>query len=146
MIKNILPEELDRFNSKWTEAGDCHLWTGPLDKDGYGTFYFKKKNRRAHRVAYYLLNGAIPDGMVIDHICKNRHCVAPSHLRCVTVRENILTNSRSVSAQNAMKTHCKRGHLFDRVYSKQRYCSVCEKLKSERLRKKWKAAADSVRC
>jgi len=146
MIKDVLPKETDRFNSKWTEHGDCHLWNGPLDKDGYGTFYFRKKNRRAHRVAYYFYNGAIPDGMVIDHICKNRNCVAPSHLRCVTVAENILTNSRTVSAQNAMKTHCKNGHVFDRKYGKQRYCSICDRAKQNRLRKEWQSEANSIKC
>lgn len=138
-------EELTRFNSKWDRDNGCKLWNGALDKDGYGTFFFRRKNRRAHRVAYYIVNGDIPKGMVIDHKCKNRHCVKASHLRVVTIKENSLINSEGVGAKNAQKTHCKNGHPFDRKYGKQRYCSICQANKTKRLRKKW-AMEDTVQC
>jgi HNH endonuclease len=145
----VTKAELERFNSKFIiEDGydGCHLWQGALDRDGYGSFYFRKKLRRAHRVAYFIHVGEIPNGMFVDHICKNRNCVKASHLRLVTPRQNALENSRAVSARNAMKTHCKNGHPFDKVYGKQRYCSICQNEKRARLRKKWKAEADAVKC
>lgn len=146
MEQSITREEWDRFNNCTKRSGECYLWKRKLDKDGYGTFYFRKKNRRAHRVAYFIANGSIGDGMVIDHICKNRNCVAISHLREITTRQNSLENSRSLGAINAMKTHCKFGHPFDRKYGKQRYCSKCQSEKTKRLRKKWLKEANCIKC
>jgi hypothetical protein len=135
-----------RFNLAWKQVGDCHLWKNYLDRDGYGSFYFQKKNRRAQRVAYYFANGDIPEGMVIDHICKNRHCVNPEHLRCITTSQNSLENSRSVGAINRMKEFCKYGHKLDRKYGKQRYCSICQSEKHKRLSQKWRAEANLIKC
>jgi len=139
-------QELERFNKTCKQKGDCSLWQNYLDRDGYGTFYFRKKPRRAHRVAYYFFHGDIPKGMVIDHICKNRNCVAITHLRMVTRRQNTLDNSLSVGAINSKKTCCKNGHPFDKKYGNARYCSICESAKKKRLRKKWKEEADKVCC
>lgn len=138
------PEEIKRFNSRWVAEKGCHLWQGYLDKDGYGTFYFRRKGRRAHRVSYYFTIGDIPKDMVIDHICGNRNCVKADHLRLLTPRQNAL-DGRGLGAINAKKTHCKYGHPFDRVYGKQRYCSICSKAKKKRLVKKW-AAEDTIAC
>ena len=135
-----------RFNNGFKVVGDCHLWQGFLDKDGYGTFYFNKKARRVHRVAYYFAYGDIPSGMVIDHICKKRNCVNFQHLRCITAKENTLENSTSVGAINRKKTHCKQGHIFDKIYGKQRYCSICSNQKSIRLKKKWREEANLIKC
>lgn len=134
-----------RFKSFYKVINGCFLWKKYLDKDGYGAFYFMKKLRRAHRVAYYFANGDIPEGMVVDHICKNRNCVNIEHLRLITKRQNTLENSRSVGAINKMKQFCKNGHIFDKKYGKQRYCSICSNEKSKRLHKKWRET-DSVLC
>ncbi len=144
MEERYTAEEFERFSSKVTYEGDCHLWNGPLDKDGYGTFYFRRRSRRAHRVAYYFGRGDIPTGLVVDHICKARACVKLSHLRTLTARENTM-GGVGVGAQNAKRTHCLQGHIFDRFYGKQRYCSVCQAEKTKRLRAKWKFE-DSVMC
>jgi len=145
-MENYTQEELNRFNKYWIKFGNCKLWQNYLDKDGYGSFYFRKKLRRAHRVAYFFVNGPIPDGMVIDHICKNRNCVAIEHLRLITAKENNLDNSLSVGAINKRKIFCKNGHPFNRVYGGQRYCSICENEKSKRLQKKWKEEANRIKC
>lgn len=145
-MEYIKQEELKRFNQSWIESGECKLWNKFLDKDGYGSFYFRKKLRRAHRVAYYIVFGEIPEKMVVDHICKNRSCVEIKHLRLVTAKENSLENSNSVGAINARKVFCKFGHKFDRQYGKQRYCSVCQSEKTKRLRKKWLEEANKIKC
>jgi hypothetical protein len=138
-------DERTRFSSKYKRAGDCWLWTGPLDRDGYGYFYFRRRSRRAHRVSWFLHRGPIPTGMVVNHACKNRNCVNPQHLELLTTRENSLQDSVSPAALNARKTRCPQGHEYDRVYGGQRYCSVCEAAKSRRLRAKWRAQ-DDVAC
>lgn len=137
-MKNLTQCELNKFNNRWERVNDCHLWMNSLDKDGYGSFYFRKKSRRAHRVAYYGFFGEIPKGYVVNHICRNRHCVNPQHLQAVTVYDNNMKDSKSVGYINSQKTHCKKGHPFDKKYGKQRYCSICEREKSKRLQKKWR--------
>jgi len=145
-MNNFSEKEAQRFNSFIIKSGTCLLWKGVLDKDGYGSFYFRKKGRRAHRVAYYAVHGDIPKDMVIDHLCKNRHCVNHVHLRIVTKYENTMENSMSVGAINKAKKVCKFGHPLDLKYGKQRYCSICQAEKSKRLRKKWLAEANKVGC
>jgi hypothetical protein len=143
---NLTESEKRRFISRIRKDNSgCHVWTSPLDKDGYGTFYLRRRNRRAHRVAWYDMHGEIPKGMVINHICRNRACVNAQHLQVVTVTENTLKDSATVSAINARKTHCAQGHIYDRTYRTgrgrgyQRYCSICAAAKSKRLREKWRA-------
>ena len=139
----LTKEENERFRSKYIELPNgCHQWQGPLDKDGYGTFYLRRKNRRAHRVAWFGMRGAIPPGMVVNHICRHRWCVNPQHMQLLTPRENGLQDSNSIPAINARKTHCKHGHEFDKVQhlksgKSYRVCSICERDKTRRLRAKW---------
>lgn len=136
---NLTTPEHERFMSKITKRNGCWLWEGPLDRDGYGMFYLRRRNRRAHRVGWFLLRGEIPRGMVVNHKCGHRHCVNPQHLEIVTTRQNSLKDSRAVGAVNARKTHCAKGHPYDRQYGGQRYCSTCDREKQRRLRAKWRA-------
>jgi HNH endonuclease len=137
------PQEQGRFRTKYhVGSGECWLWDGPLDKDGYGTFYLRRTNRRAHRVAWWNANGPIPDGHVVNHKCRHRSCVNPQHLEVTTVAENVHRDSVSPPALNARKTACKQGHPFDVSYlrngRKYRSCSICEKDKHKRLAAKWR--------
>ena len=77
-------ERLDG-RSQW--EGDCLVWTG-AKSDGYGTWTDHGKKVYAHRAAWERENGAIPDGKHIDHLCWNRACILPDHLRAVTQAEN----------------------------------------------------------
>src|SRR5262249_41065983 len=70
----------------------CWLWTGCKNRYGYGKFNAGAKTRpniRAHRYAYEIFIGKIPDGLTIDHLCRNTSCVNPVHLEAVTVSENV---------------------------------------------------------
>ena len=99
----------ERFWRKVTPDGDCLLWTGATDKSsGYGRIRIDGETRYAHRTAYELAFGAIPEGMHIDHLCRVRHCVSPAHLEPVTPAEN---NHRGET--NAGKTHCSEGHPLE---------------------------------
>ena len=103
----------ERFWSKVDRSGGpdaCWPWTGATMNGGYGNFRGGYgHNVKAHRFAYELMVGPIPDGLTIDHLCRHPVCVNHAHLEPVTMRENIL-RGQSASALNAAKTHCHYGH------------------------------------
>lgn len=80
------PEE--RFWPKVDKSGDCWVWTAGMFPDGYGSFRYNGVMTGSHRVSYEWAYGPIPEGMQVDHQCRNRKCVRPEHLRLVTHTEN----------------------------------------------------------
>lgn len=84
----------------------CHIASGPRDKDGYA---FAGKTR-AHIAAWVRMHGDVPDGMVLDHLCRRRACCAPHHLEAVDQSEN---ERRKSWRYRARRTHCPRGHALN---------------------------------
>lgn len=76
-----------RFWSKVRKTESCWNWTAGTSI-GYGAFWDGQKMNKCHRISYELLVGPIPKGMVIDHICHNKLCVNPEHLRVATIKQN----------------------------------------------------------
>lgn len=139
----------ERFWEKVDTSGECWLWTAYLDYKGYGRLHVGDKVILAHRWAYEALVGPIPEGLTVDHLCRVRRCVNPYHLEAVSATENVM-RGESLPAQNARKTHCKRGHEFtpENTYSvgeKGRGCRTClVELKSWYQRKKSPATITSA--
>lgn len=79
---------MERFWSKVDKAGECWTWIAAKNPKGYGLFWHQKSARLAHRVAYELLSGPIPEGAELDHTCWNRACVRPEHIRLVRHSQN----------------------------------------------------------
>lgn len=128
-----------RFWAKVNAKGSCWEWTASTKGNGYGQV--KHRDRKsplfAHRAAYEILVGPIPDGMTLDHLCKNTLCVNPDHLEVVTMKVNALRSS-SPPAINAIKTHCVRGHEYspDNLVggTRGRKCKVCHRERMRRVR------------
>jgi len=112
------------------DLGPCWEWRGYRGPDGYGrvgigsTNKGTKRTLRVHRWAYESLIGPIPGGLESDHLCRNRPCANPLHLEPVSRDVNWL-RGKSVSARNARKTHCDKGHPFDVTRAGRRDCRTC---------------------
>lgn len=99
----------ERFWEKVDKSGDCWNWVGSDNGRGYGIFYHDGRYSRAHRFAYELMVGPIPEGLTLDHLCRNTYCVRPRHLQPVIHQVNVLRGN-APTARNARKTHCNSGH------------------------------------
>lgn len=124
----------ERFDSKTKTVGSCLVWTSPLDQ-GYGRIRIGKTLVLAHRFAYERVNGPIPEGLQIDHICRNRACVLPAHLRAVTQYENIMeTRSLSMPRIHLNKEQCPSGHTYTQIVNRsgrtKRRCDICARKKT----------------
>lgn len=111
-----LPTDMERFLAK-VDVGHplgCWLWTGGKTGAGYGQFGAGGQKFHVHRWLYQQMMGPIPDGLELDHLCRNPPCVNPDHLEPVTHAENIRrgVTAAVVRRRAAAKTHCKRGHEF----------------------------------
>jgi hypothetical protein len=132
----------------------CLDWVGRRNEKGYGLVWLDGRQQRAHRVVYELLVGSIPDGLVIDHLCRNRACVNPDHMEPVTVWENTRRGENFMArGQNpgvtrdlpprpkrrppSAKTECDHGHAMtpENTYTGpkgHRECRECRRLRHAR--------------
>lgn len=107
--------ELERISGRIARADSgCWTWLGYKDPHGYGSAAIGGKMYRAHRILYTLVKGKIPDGLHLDHLCRNPSCVNPDHLEPVTAKENTARGTwhDGVMAMHQARTHCKNGHEF----------------------------------
>ena len=123
-VMREIPHLFDRFDSFYIPEpmSGCWIWIGGDNGNDYGVFSLKHGYTiYAHRFSYLVHKGDIPDGLELDHTCRNRLCVNPDHLEAVTHQVNKI---------RGMKTHCKYGHALteDNLYydpGGRRYCIVC---------------------
>lgn len=122
-------------------SGDCWLWTGRVERNGYGRVYVGRQKWSAHRLIWWALVGPIPDKAVIDHMCRVRHCVNPDHMRVVTQAINNDASPAVVTTINKRKTKCCNGHPFDSTNTgirntqsggRQRFCRTCRRAQRKR--------------
>lgn len=143
-------ESLARFNQFADKSGGpqaCWLWTGKMNADGYGTGTLDGHAVGAHGVGYRLLVGPVPEGLELDHVCRNRACVNPAHLEPVTHKTNVLRGTSKI-ANHARQTHCKHGHAFDAKNTAfrlqpngitlRRACRECHRIRSKLRRQRIK--------
>lgn len=155
--------DAERFWSHVDRSGDCWAWTGGT-KNGYGTFYVTRdgtdRMQQAHRFAFELERGPIPDGMTLDHLCHtavaddcregskcpHRRCVRPDHLDSMPLGDNISAGG------NGAKMTCKHGHEFTPENTghhgpdgRYRYCLTCKRATNARAQARRTATARASR-
>jgi len=128
----------EKFWDKVNKTSSCWIWLGGKTKQGYGAISKSCYGEiLAHRYSYKTLKGEISNGLVLDHLCRTPSCVNPDHLEAVTNKENLLRGV-GVSAINAKKALCPRGHKYDYTNPNNghRRCRACDNLKQRALRAK----------
>lgn len=125
------------------DENGCLIWTAWSNNKGYGTFSRGGKTRYAHRVAYEMLVGPIPEGLELDHLCRVPLCVRPDHLEPVTHAENVRRGNagKATGALMKAKTHCKHGHEFTPentllASTGARACRACRRIREANRRER----------
>jgi hypothetical protein len=140
----MLPERfLDKFVPEPNTG--CWLWLAQVSRDGYGKFKYIG-GQLAHRFAYETARGPVPEGLELDHLCRQRSCVNPDHLEAVTRRENARRGLRG-----SLTTHCPHGHEYtpENTYSNPkggRVCRACRSLDWQRRRDARPKRAPKTHC
>lgn len=135
-----------RFWSKVRIIPDCCWeWQAGTTPYGYGHFSLDGRKVVAHRHAYESLIGPVPEGLQLDHLCRNPACIRPDHLEPVTASENVRRGD--MGRERRHQTHCVNGHLYDdeNTYWKpngMRGCLACRRRTSRRWHQKQKEAAN----
>ena len=132
-------DRLSRMSMPEPNTG-CWLWLGTVNKAGYGRIMIERQQKRVHRIAYELLRGPVPPGLVLDHLCRVRTCINPDHMEPVTMAENVQRGPATIAL--SARTHCDHGHPLahkirqkrgDRYYIR-RFCITCRRLSDKKRR------------
>lgn len=129
---SLTGKDVKRLMKHVTKTDTCWEWMGKPANTGYGQMSFQRDGkqivRNPHRALYELLVGEIPEGLDLDHLCRNRLCVNPNHLEPVTRKENLMRGD-TITAKNAAKTECDSGHEYTEEntyhYRGARQCRSC---------------------
>lgn len=122
------PDRMALFMDKVRRTDGCWEWTGARNTQGYGSFFDAGSAHGAHRWLYERVVGKVPEGLHLDHLCRVRHCVNPSHLEPVTVRENAIRGARY------LPDSCRNGHprMPENTHVRSdgsRYCRECKRVR-----------------
>ena len=139
----------ERFERKYAVEPNtgCWLWFGATNTRGYGSFAVVSRQPIvvvcAHRYAFTLHRGAIPEGLTLDHLCRQPACVNPAHMEAVTIEENVSRSHRF----KTLKTECAHGHPYSgaNLYvsaSGKRKCRACGNSSRRRLLAAVRAGGD----
>ena len=119
----------------------CWIWQHATGSNGYGRFQIgwpgwpEYRESIAHRASYKLFVGKIPDDMTVDHVCRNRSCVNPEHLRLLSQKDNVLAGN-TFASKNKAKTHCPSGHEYTTentyLYRGSRNCVTCRQARKRK--------------
>lgn len=126
---------MKRFWDKVRKSESCWDWIASVDRIGYGSFGFKGKTEKAHRVSFLLCKGDIPNGSCVLHKCDNRKCVNPEHLYLGDMKRNMKDKMERRRHHFQKVTHCPKGHPYsgDNLYLRQaksgtsRSCKTCHR-------------------
>jgi len=126
----------------------CWVWGGGTDDKGYGQINVEGAPVKAHIVMFRIYGGVIPEGLTLDHLCRNILCCNPEHLEPTTRAENTRRQLAAIGHHNALRTHCRKGHEFTPENTKpgakadHRVCRACaqEANRAYRARQKAKVA------
>lgn len=143
----------ERFWEKVQRGDGCWLWVGGKTKLGYGAIWDNalKRHVMAHRLSWEIAHGRpIPDGLVVDHLCRNPPCVNPDHLEVVTISTNTARGLAPIagSQRQRLTTHCPQGHAYDEqntyVYKssgggQRRVCRACAIFRTQERRRREKS-------
>lgn len=120
------------------KSDGCWNWTRAISAAGYGVFWWLGKIRLTHRLSYEMAVGKIPDGLVLDHLCRNPKCCNPSHLEAVPQVTNVRRGEGITNAKRS-QTHCIHGHSLEDALVKpgnRRDCRECNRIRCTEYRKK----------
>ena len=140
----------DQIWDRVEKTETCWTWRGHIDVRGYGRASLRGRKWYAHRLVFSLANGPVPDGLELDHLCRNHSCVNPAHLEAVPHGVNVLRGLAKAAIQ-ARTTHCRRcGGPYDRAQKhtskktgREHLSRTCSSCKREKDRVRWRAKKDA---